>query len=41
LNIASLSLAALVALLFKKYAMWCVELVAFTAISIAIGTSIF
>ena len=41
LNIASLSLAALVALLFKKYAMWCVELVAFTAISIALGVSIF
>jgi len=41
LNIVSLSLAGLVALLFKKYAMWCVELVAFTAISIALGIQLF
>jgi len=41
LNIASLSLAGLVGLVFKKYAMWCVELVVFTAIGIAFATQIF
>jgi hypothetical protein len=37
----SFGLAGLVALLFKKYAMWCVELIAFTAISVVLGTIIF
>jgi hypothetical protein len=41
LNIITVSLAALVALLFKKYAMWCVELVAFIAMSVALGLTIF
>ena len=41
LTAISLGLAGLVALLFKKKAMWCVELVAFTAISIALGLTIF
>jgi len=41
LNLVSLPLAGLVAVLFKKYAMWCVELVAFVAICIALGVSIF
>ena len=41
LNIVSLSLDTLVALIFKKTAMWCVELIAFIAISIALGLTIF
>ena len=37
LNIISLIMAAIVGLTFKKYALFCIELVAFLAISIALG----
>ncbi len=41
LTAISLGVAGLVALLFKKHAMWCVELVAFIAIVIALGIALF
>lgn len=37
LNVVSLIMAAIVGLTFKKYALFCIELVAFLAISIALG----